>query len=102
MRLWVYHRVEALAARGTAILAVIWSLSMFHAALAGVRVRSGSPKSGIGVTWNGIAFELPFTRAKANPILIAEKEVHTENTEIGSQRARRYTALFSVTSVCSP
>jgi hypothetical protein len=37
--------------------------------------------------------------ARVNPAHIEEKEVHTEGTEIGSQRARRKPELFSVFSV---
>ncbi len=39
--------------------------------------------------------------AKANPVFIAEKEVHTEGTEVGSQRARRKPEIISVFSVVS-
>ena len=45
------------------------------------------------------SFEIPFIPAKANPVFIAEKEVHTEGTEIGSQRARRNRKIVSVFSV---
>ncbi len=55
---------------------------------------------GSAVIWNAIAFETLFIPAKANRFLIAEKkEVHSESTEIGSRRARRNPALFSVFSV---
>jgi hypothetical protein len=37
--------------------------------------------------------------AKVHPALIAEKKVHTEGTEMGSQRARRRPEIFSVFSV---
>ena len=54
---------------------------------------------GSGVIWNWTPFQTSFMPAWVNSVHIAEKEVHTEGTEIDSQRARRKLEPFSVFSV---
>ncbi|MFZ0963020.1 MAG: UDP-N-acetylglucosamine 2-epimerase (non-hydrolyzing) [Terriglobia bacterium] len=72
-------------------------------------VRGEGKKGNVPKLWDGHASTrivrallgavIPAKAEGGNAALIAGKEVHTEGTEVGSQRARRKSEIFSVPSV---